>query len=182
MDNRDWIAFAGGASVGLVAGHLLPPLLAQAGGWLGAGTDPFELLADDHRHFIDLLRQMEAARGSGLVFRTQLFLRLKRSLAAHAMAEEDVVYPLLAEEAGAQAAAERLYAEHGAVKTHLWALERLIGDADAWAERASALKRLVADHARREEEVEFPRLRHRLDDDAFARLARHVRREKAMVV
>ncbi|MGE5504653.1 MAG: hemerythrin domain-containing protein [Actinomycetota bacterium] len=182
MDNRDWIAFAGGASVGLVAGHLLPPLLAQAAVLLGGNPDPFDLLADDHRHFLDLLRQMEGARGSGLAFRTQLFLRLKRSLAAHSMAEEDVIYPLLAEEAGAHAAAERLYAEHGAIKTHLYALERLLGDDVAWAERASALKRLVADHARREEEVEFPRLRHRLDEDAFARLARHVRREKAMVV
>lgn len=178
MDASRWLAFAGGVSVGVIADRVVPPLVTQAAAW----GDPFDALIADHRHFLNLLEQMEQSRGRGVVWRTQLLLRLKRSLTAHALAEEDVVYPMLDEQAGAERAASSLYAEHGMIKTHLWALERGMGEESAWLSRASHLRRQLEQHARQEEEVEFPRLRAVMDQEAIARLARHVRREKAMVL
>lgn len=186
MERSGWLSargltmLAGGASLGLVAGRLMPPLLMQTGRWLGrSGKDAFALLAEDHRHFLGLLTEMQQCGEKPEAHRTQLLARLKRGLAAHTMVEEDVIYPLLAEEAGAHSAADQLYAEHGAMKTHLYALERMISDGPAWAERSSALKQLVAKHARQEETVEFPRLRRLLDEAATEQVARQVRREKA---
>lgn len=176
---RGLAAFAGGASVAFIASRLLPPLLAQG---VANVTDPFGVLIDDHRHFLDLLDEMERSRGAGTFQRTQLFLRLKRRLAAHAMAEEDVIYPVLREEGGDEQAATRLYRDHGEVKTQLYALEQSLRDEEPFLARASALRTLIAEHARQEEEVEFPRLRALLDEEATARMARLVRREKAMVL
>lgn len=183
MANR-LVTFAGGASLGFIASRILPPLLSQTvASWNTArGHDPFQYLAEDHDRFRRLLAEMEESRGKGTFHRTQLLARLKRGLAAHAMAEEDVIYPLIHDEVGAEVAAERLYSEHGMIKTHLYALERSMDDEGAWLDRAAALRRLLDAHARQEEEVEFPRLRGLLDHDALARTARHIRREKAMML
>lgn len=184
MDRNSWLAFAGGASIGLMAGRLLPPFVSQGIASLESarGKDWFDVLAGDHRDFSHLLAQMIQSRGRGTAYRAQLFLRLKRGLAAHATAEEDVIYPLLREEAGAEDAALRFYGEHGRIKTHLYALERLIGDEAAWIARAADLRMLVERHAREEEEVEFPRLRALMDEEEMKRVARHVRREKSMIL
>lgn len=181
---RSMAAFAGGASAAFIASRILPPLVSQGVGRVSGrlGGDPLEGLTADHRRFQHLLAQMEQSRGRGVLYRGQLLARLKRGLAAHAMAEEDVIYPLLQEELGAAAAAARLYAEHGLIKTHLYALEGLIRDEHAWLRRVSTLKALIEEHARREEEVEFPRLRQALTPDATARMNRHVRRERALVL
>jgi hemerythrin superfamily protein len=178
---RGLAMFAGGASVALIASRLMPPIVAQAFA-VRDGGDPFAALVEDHRRFLHILGQMEEVQGSSLLHRTQLFLRLKRGLAAHALAEEDVVYPLLSDAAGAETDAQRLYAEHGQIKTHLYALEQMIDDEMAWARRAGQLRALIAEHGRDEEETEFPRLRQLLDEQAMARLSRHVRREKAMLL
>ena len=47
------------------------------------------MLIADHRIFESLLTEMEKSADNEYLHRTQLFLRLKRRLAAHAMAEED---------------------------------------------------------------------------------------------
>ena len=176
---RGLAAFAGGASLAFIASRLLPPFLAQS---VANVVDPFGVLIEDHRRFIDLLSEMERSEGASTFQRTQLFLRLKRGLAAHAMAEEDVLYPVLREEAGDAPAADRLYTDHGAIKTHLYALEQTIRDDTIWLPRVTALKTLLAEHARQEEDIEFPRLRALLDEEATARMARLIRREKAMVL
>lgn len=190
MNGTRWLsaqsltAFAGGASVGFLASQILPPLLSQAAASIenARGGDPLAALIDDHRRFTHLLEKMVNSRGRGRAYRLQLLLRLKRGLAAHAMAEEDVIYPLIHEEVKAEASADRLYAEHAAIKTQLYVLEQHIDDEPFWIARASELTSRLTEHASAEEEVEFPRLRSFLDEDAATRMARHVRREKAMVL
>src|SRR5690606_39127033 len=106
-------AFAGGAATALIASRLLPPVAAMAAGSarLAAGRDPFESLMNDHRRFLGLLSDMEESANSESLRRTQLLLRLKRGLAAHAMAEEDVVYPILHDAGEAEHDARQLYGE-----------------------------------------------------------------------
>ncbi len=184
LSARGLAAFAGGAVAAVIASRILPPLLAQAAGRAGAaaGRDPFDALARDHRIILGLLEGMERSDPRAVARRTQLLLRLKRRLAAHALAEEDVVYPLLYHRAGATDDTRHLYGEHAEMKMRLFTLEQMPKDDPRWSVLAGELRQLIARHARQEEEVDFPRLRARLDGRAAARLSGSVQREKALVL
>ncbi len=177
-------AFAWGAAVGAFGSRLLPPLMGKLAGStrLLADADPFSVLIADHRIFESILSQMEESTEDQVLHRTQLFLRLKRRLGAHAMAEEDVVYPLLHDRAEETEDAKHLYAEHADMKIHLHALEQMPKNDPAWVERARALKDLVVSHARHEEEVDFPKLRSLLSRSEVTRLSGNIQREKAMLL
>lgn len=177
-------AFAWGAAAAFVASRILPPLIAQVAGAARASRDgdPFAALIVDHRHMVSLLTRMERSGAADVLDRTQLLMRLKRQMTAHALAEEDVVYPMLHDDAHAEDDAKKLYSEHARMKILLHALEQMPKDDPEWPQRASALRELVESHARQEEEIEFPRLRTLMSDNARARLAGQVHREKAMVL
>lgn len=178
-------AFAGGALAGFLASRVAPPVVAQAAGAaLGAaGSDPFAALARDHQAFRFLLDDMADAADRSAFTRSQLLFRLKRRLAAHAMAEEDVVYPLLRErEEESDQSAMQLYEDHAQIKILLHRLEQAVNEPEAWRSHALALKTLLDNHARAEEEVEFPRLRAALDGKGMTQLSAHVRREKALLL
>jgi hemerythrin superfamily protein len=178
------VTFAVGAAAGLIAARMLPPLVAQATGAMrvAAGGDPFDALAQDHREILSLLDRMERSPDDAVVTRTQLLLRLKRRLSAHALAEEDVVYPMLHDRAHETEDARHLYGEHAEMKMHLFALEQMPKDDPRWPDRARRLKALIAGHVRQEEEVDFPKLRRLLDQRATARLSGNVQREKALLL
>ncbi|SMH45823.1 hemerythrin domain-containing protein [Azospirillum agricola] len=177
-------AFAGGAALAVIASRLLPPLVAQMAGTAraSAGRDPFDALADDHRHILALLSEMVRTPIDATVRRTQLLLRLKRRLAAHAVAEEDVVYPMLRDDAHLDEDARRLYGEHAEMKMHLFALERMAKDDPRWLAVAHELKHVVTEHIRQEETVDFPSLRRALDERAVVSLSGNVAREKALLL
>lgn len=61
---------------------------------------------------------MEACPTGNHATRARLFLRLKRTLGKHAMAEGDSVYPMPQARAGAREQARQLYEEHGDIKVH----------------------------------------------------------------
>ena len=172
----------GGAVLGAVASRFLAPAVAQGMGTACAamGHDPFEPLIRGHRIFESLLTRMEDTPDEPPGRRIQLFLRLKRRLAAHALAEEDIVYPLLHDEADAKQEARGLYDEHADIKMHLHALEQM-PDGPKWTTRVRTLRELVEKHARDEEEVEFPRLRQLLSERDKSRLAGNIRREKSLI-
>src|SRR4051812_18577140 len=186
-DNRsfpwDIAALAGGVAVGVIASRLLPPVLATASGAVKAkfGQDPFQKLEQDHRHVKSLLRQMADAEDSAPQ-RMKLLLLLKRALGKHAMAEEDVVYPILHEVAGAAEQARELYDEHAQMKIHLYGLETAVESSAPWGERVRRLQDLIGEHIRDEEDVEFPRLRALLQERQNAELAGKILREEALVL
>jgi hypothetical protein len=115
----------GGIAAGMVGSRLLAPLLAMTSGTtrVKAGGDPFALLIDDHRKILSTLDQMLEAPSASKVRRMRLFLALKRTLGKHALAEEDVVYPLLLQDHSA-AKSKELYDEHADIKTHLFEIEQ----------------------------------------------------------
>lgn len=182
--NRNVAAFAGGAVAAVIASRLLPPMMAMAvgSGRAASGGDPFAPLVVDHRYFSKLLSQMEESRDDATFRRTQLLFRLKRRLAAHALAEEDVIYPLLHDEADAEQDADQLYSEHAEIKMLLYRLERVPKDDAQWVENVRKLKALIERHARQEEEVDFPRLRVALKSPERQRMARDLQREKALAL
>jgi iron-sulfur cluster repair protein YtfE (RIC family) len=183
-DRSPWLGIAFGALAALLASRLAPPLAGRAGGSLlaRAGRDIFASLARDHRLVLGLIAAMEATPDSARARRTAMLLQLKRMLAAHAMAEEDVLYPMLSQDAGREAAVEKLYHEHADMKVGLFALEHIPKNAPEWRRRLRALRTLIASHARQEEEQEFPRLRAALAPRDAARLAGEIQREKSMLL
>jgi hypothetical protein len=184
---RGLTAMAGSLVMGVLGGRLIPPLLAGTIGARrsGAGQDPFERLRRDHRHIRSVLdRMVDAADASGMR-RAPLFVVLKRRLAKHALAEEDVVYPLLRRQDGARhgagSVAMQLYAEHAEIKIHLYELETALRAGGSWRGRIEVLRDLIARHIHEEEDVQFPSLQACLDVERQRVVAGQIHREEALI-
>lgn len=173
-------AALGGAVIGFLAGRLLPPAMATAAGRF-SGMDPFERLETDHSVILNLLENL--AEADSTAARTRYFVHLKRRLSTHALAEEDVIYPILQAHVGEPEGSKILYAEHAEMKVDLFDLEEHItAEPEDWAPRVYRMHDLVAAHIRQEEEIVFPRLRRHLDDHDMKVVAGKMMREKALIV
>jgi iron-sulfur cluster repair protein YtfE (RIC family) len=181
---RSWSMVGLGAASGMVMGRLLPILIANANGAVRArfGEDPFAGLIREHRQLLALLDKMENTRQPGSLRRGTLFYMFKRKIAKHAMAEEDVVYPMLRDSAERADAVRKLYEEHGRMKVLLFELEESINDDQGWVKAVGSLRNEIEPHARQEEEVEFPALRARIDMPGKVKLARKIQQEEAAIV
>jgi hemerythrin superfamily protein len=177
-------AAAGGITAGIFISRLLPPVVAQISGSMRSrlGRDPFERLIEDHRKIRSLVNEMVQTPEGHLGRRTKLFLNLKRTLAKHAMAEEDVVYPLLHGPMHEAQQSKHLYDEHADLKIHLYELEHLLMENANWSERAFSLRDLLERHIREEEEIQFPKMRQFLDKRRTRQVSGEIRREEALVL
>ncbi|HYP13409.1 MAG TPA: hemerythrin domain-containing protein [Bryobacteraceae bacterium] len=180
---RDIATLAGGLALGVLGSRLLVPMIATARGAARgrAGHDPFELLIEDHRKIVGLLHEMENSGQAPVPYRMKLFLAIKRTLGKHAMAEEDVVYPLMHQEMHAVDESKHLYDEHADIKIHLFALEEMLKNGEDWTDRVRQLRGIIEPHIRQEEEVEFPKLRASLSQSKMTTAAAGVHREEALV-
>jgi hemerythrin superfamily protein len=181
---RDALTFGAGAMLMLMASRLAPPFAGRAIGSIRAmtGTDPFDALAQDHHKALALFDRIEATDDSAIVRRNAMLLQLKRMLTAHALAEEDIVYPMLHDDAHRQDEAKKLYREHAEVKVRLFELEHKAKDDPTWIQDLRALHRMVEEHAREEETIEFPKLRAALNESRCTTLLGEVQREKSMLL
>jgi iron-sulfur cluster repair protein YtfE (RIC family) len=181
---RPWAIAGLGAAGGMLMGRLLPILIANANGVARArfGEDPFAGLIREHRQLLALLEKMENTPHHRSLRRGTLFFLFKRKIAKHAMAEEDVVYPMLTDYAERADAARKLYEEHGRMKVLLFELEQSINDDQGWLKAVTSLRSEIEPHARQEEEVEFPALRTRMDMPGKVKLARKIHEEEAGIV
>lgn len=184
LSGREIAAFGAGMMLSLIASRIAPPFASRAIGTLRgrAGADPFEVLAADHRRMLGLFSLIERTDDSATARRTALLFQLKRMLAAHALAEEDVVYPMLRDDARLQSEVLELYNEHAGMKIRLFELERAPKDGRRWMTLLRDLRKLVEDHAGDEEQRQFPRLRAKLDERQTANLLGRVQREKAFLL
>ena len=181
---RSLSAFAAGAALSFAASRLMAPLAGRALGVarVAAGGDPFEALARDHRIVLGMMDTVLQSDAQARMRRTAGLLQIKRALTAHALAEEDVIYPMLREEVGALEASDRLYREHAEIKIHLFNLEHLRPEEPRWQQEMQSLHDLVARHAADEENNEFPRLRERLSHEKIVQVSSDVSREKQFVL
>ncbi len=181
---RDLATLAGGIALGVLGARALMPIVSSLNGTLRGklGEDPFGKLLEDHQVILTTLDEMEHVTSESFAKRGKLLLVLKRTLAKHAMAEEDVVYPLLHDEAQRAEQAKHLYDEHAEMKIHLFELENLVKSGEDWTDNVRSLRELIAGHIRDEEEVQFPKLRETLGADRSGELAGLIRREEAMIL
>lgn len=104
---------------------------------------------------------------------------IKHMIGKHALQEENVIYPMLAREAGDAAGA--LNKEHGEVKAMLFELTRMDKTDPGFATMLAELRAALEEHMREEEDVLFPALRERLSDAENRKLTRDMNLAGVMV-
>lgn len=173
-----------GIAAGILGSRLLPPFLAATNNArrVRAGSDPFEMLIEDHRLILGFLEEMENAPTEAIGRRSAAFLGLKRKLGKHALAEEDVVYPILHGEAHHEEQSKELYDEHADMKIALYELETLLKSGADWREQVRSLRLLIQEHIDEEENVVFPHLRQLLDEQRAPKVSGQIGREEALIL
>jgi hemerythrin superfamily protein len=113
--------------------------------------------------------------------REKPFIDLRQLLAVHETAEEMVVHPRARREAdaGDEIVDARLNEEHEA-KELLSEIEKLDVTSQEFIDQLTKLRDAVLEHARHEEEDEFPVLQSKLDADDLKRMGSAVRAAEAI--
>jgi hemerythrin superfamily protein len=179
VSRRQLGAVAGGAVVAALSASACSTM--QAGQSGQASEDAFATLVEDHRRVDTMFERMLATTPAQGKERTALLMEVKRELTRHAVAEENVVYPAVVEQATLRGEVPELYQEHSEMKVFLYRLEQMPKDSPQWSEGVTTLRRLVREHAQEEETDVFPRMRTLLDVQQREALNRKIRRERGLV-
>jgi hemerythrin superfamily protein len=135
---------------------------------INTGSDVITFLKSQHEDIKGLLERVEASKGPD---RTQAFLALRKMLAVHETAEEEIVHPAArhAVPGGDTIVQARLQEENEAKKA-LAELEKLDADSQEFESKFHVFKGAVIAHAGAEEREEFDRLASRLDAARLERM------------
>jgi hemerythrin-like domain-containing protein len=98
------------------------------------------------------------------------------------MAEEDVVYPIVRNDAANPNQRKHLYDEHAEMKILLYEMELALMDDRNWSAAVAPLRELVRRHFDEEEKTIFPELRRQLAESALSKVAGQISREEAVVL
>jgi hemerythrin superfamily protein len=136
-------------------------------------TDVVDFLTSQHEQIKALFAETLDHSGKE---RERAFIELRRLLAVHETAEEEIVHPRAKRKIpdGDKVVGKRLEEEHEA-KTVLGELEQLDVDADEFTDKLTKLRDAVLEHAEHEEKEEFSQLNEELDEKELERLGRAVK-------
>jgi hypothetical protein len=120
-------------------------------------ADAVDLLIHQHKEIRRLIQQVDDKTGEA---RAKAFERLRRLLAVHETAEEEVVHPVARRslDNGDEVIDARLEEENESKKM-LQALEKMGPSAPGFDALFAELRQAVLDHAEQEEREEFPELK-----------------------
>lgn len=168
--NHTFGRIAAGAALGLAAGLALPHArkLAMQGPSLAAG-DWVEALTAEHRMVEKAFREMLATTEREQAKRELLLTKIAYALNKHAIEEENVIYPALAENTFAEAA-RHFAEEHQEVKTYIYDLRRISSQSPDWILKAREFWTKLEQHMREEENQVFPAFRGRLSPEENTKL------------
>ncbi|AGP65524.1 hemerythrin [Mycobacterium intracellulare] len=133
-------------------------------------TDVVDFLVSQHEQIKAMFADTLAASGEA---REKAFVELRRLLAVHETAEEEIVHPRAKRKIanGTTVVDKRLHEEHEA-KTVLQRLEKLDVDSEEFTRELTKLRDAVIDHAEHEEHDEFAKLGEELSADELERMGR----------
>jgi hemerythrin superfamily protein len=163
---------ATGAALGLMAGLAIPharkavmqaPSLA-AGDWV-------EALTAEHRLVEKTFAMLLKTSDDEVLKREMLLTKIAYALTKHAIEEENVIYPALAENARTDQS-QHLTQDHAEVKTFIYDLRRTETSDPRWLIKAQAFFESLQRHMREEEDEVFPAFRDALPAQENARLTR----------
>lgn len=109
-------------------------------------------------------------------------MMLKRKLAKHALAEEDVVYPLVRNDSANGDERLHLYDEHADMKILLHQTGEMLNQGDGWNGTVGMLRSLIREHAEQEEKTIFPELRREVKRVQWPKLSGQISREEALIL
>lgn len=128
-----------------------------------AGDDVVAFLKTQHQEVKDLLEKVQEARGEE---RKTAFYEIRRLLAVHETAEEEIVHPVAKRVLpNGERIVEQRLEEENAAKKALTELEALDVDSPEFETQFATLKRNVIAHAESEENEEFEMLGRELDGE-----------------
>jgi hemerythrin superfamily protein len=141
-------------------------------------SDVVDFLVGQHERIKSMFAETLSASGKD---REKAFVELRRMLAVHETAEEEIVHPRAKRKiaGGAAVVDQRLEEEHEA-KTVLQKLEKLDVDSAEFTRQLTELRDAVIDHAEHEEKDEFAKLGEELSDDELARMGRAAKLAEAI--
>lgn len=133
-------------------------------------TDVIQFLVGQHEQIKSSFAETLAASGKA---REKAFVQLRRLLAVHETAEEEIVHPRAKRKIphGDKIIGARLDEEHEA-KTVLAELEKLDVDSKSFTNMLTKLRDAVVEHAEQEEKQEFLKLQHELGSDELEKMGR----------
>lgn len=134
--------------------------------------DVVDFLKAQHQKIKELFGEVTSSTGSQ---REQAFFELRRMLAVHETAEEEIVHPTAKDEIpNGEAIVGARLKEERAAKEVLGELEKLDVDSTDFETKFRSFQNDVLAHAESEEQKEFSRLAERLDDDRLNRMRQAV--------
>jgi hemerythrin superfamily protein len=132
------------------------------------GTDVVSFLKEQHEQIRAAFSQVNATSGEE---RETAFYALRRLLAVHETAEEEIVHPAARRALpDGEVIVEARLREENAAKKVLSELENLDVDSTAFESQFATLQASVLAHAEAEEREEFERLGSRFDEDRLNRM------------
>lgn len=142
------------------------------GTMLASGSDVVGFLEGQHQEIKGLFERVLSTSGEE---RSRAFYSLRRLMAIHETAEEEIVHPVAKRVLpdGETIIAKRLEEENAAKKV-LGELESLDVDSAEFTEKLTALSKDVVAHAEAEENDEFERLADALDQSKLERMRKAV--------
>jgi hypothetical protein len=140
------------------------------GGMISNGEDVVSFLKAQHREIKGMLEQVLMASGEQ---RAKAFVVLRRLLAVHETAEEEIVHPAARRAlADGESVVQARLREEKLAKEALGELEQLDTDSPEFESELRALAADIVAHAEREEREEFDRLAVTLDATRLERMRR----------
>ena len=141
-------------------------------------TDVVRFLVRQHEQIKSMFAETLAASGQA---RERAFVELRRLLAVHETAEEEIVHPRAKRKIsnGDKIIGARLAEEHEA-KTVLAELEKRDVDTASFTDMLTKLRDAVVEHAEQEESQEFSTLEQVLGDDELQQLGRAAKLAEAI--
>lgn len=138
------------------------------GTMISSGTDVVGFLKEQHEQIKTMFADVIAARGED---RQRAFIALRRLLAVHETAEEEIVHPAARRALpDGEAIVDARLKEENEAKKALTELETLDVDSAEFDTKFQALKSAVIAHAESEEQDEFIRLASVLDQSRLERM------------
>lgn len=143
-----------------------------------SGADVVNFLVGQHERIKSLFAETLSSSGET---RKNSFLQLRRLLAVHEAAEEEIVHPRARREiVNGDIVIQMRLQEEAEAKTALRELEKLNAGDEKFARQLTRLRDAVLDHAEREEHGEFAELKQELSSDELERMGRAAKLAEAI--
>jgi iron-sulfur cluster repair protein YtfE (RIC family) len=137
-------------------------------------ADPIALLKQDHKEAKQLLRELADSRPGSR--RQVKVTKLSDALLLHMQIEQEIIYPVVAERVGAEAATEA-NTEHDLARDGIASMQRLVAE-PGFGAAIAILTAGINHHVKEEEQEVFPKLKKKLDRDRLMELGNEVARAK----